>query len=230
METLAEVPEEEAENSGGMENGSMGMEPGVEDRLRKLTLNKSSSSLSQQSGCHQATEQQLSSVQEETVPKLNSEHTMNGLVDQNEQSLDEKTGSATPSVSLPSTPQKDDSTTDLQSTAATLSNNTASPRPNKKLDSSGGDQLRQLLLNTSQAAASSSVAACGGGGVGRSGSPALVAGASSLNNGEITREGRSPSPPEEPKMSTADAQVGEVWSVMHVSSLVPRPIPSFSIN
>ena len=231
VETLAEVPEEETENSGGMENGSIGMESGVEDQLRKLTLNKSASSLSQQSG-HQATEQQqLSIVQEETAAKLNSEHTMNRQpspehVAEDEQlsektssaapsialpstpQKDKKTGSTTPSTSLPSTPQKDDTTTEIQTIAAALSN-AASP-PTKKLDSSSGDQLRQLLLNTNQAATSSSIAAASGGGVGRSTSPGLITGASSLGNGESTREGRSPSPPEEPKMPTADAQVGGV--------------------
>ena len=175
METLAEVPEEETDNSGGMENGNMGMEFGIEDRLRKLMLNRSSSSLSQQSGSNQATEQQqLSSVQEETVAKLNSEHSVNGPVDQNEQPLDEKNGStalstslpstpqkdnktdsAVPSISLPSTPQKDDSTTDSQvaTTTTPSTSNSASPQSKKKLDSSGsgqsGDQLRQLLLTNS---------------------------------------------------------------------------------
>ena len=238
METLAEVPEEETDNSGGMENGNMGMESGIEDRLRKLMLNRSSSSLSQQSGSNQATEQQqLSSVQEETTAKQNSEYSVNGPVDQNEQPLDEKnsstalstsipstpqkddkTDSAVPSISLPSTPQKDDSTTDSQVAATTTpsTSNSASPQSKKKLDISGsgqsGDQLRQLLLSTGQAAA--------GGGVGeRSVSPGgglIITGASSsLSNGEISttssREGRSPSPPsEEPKMSTADAQVSEL--------------------
>lgn len=233
-ETLAEVPEEETENSGGMENGSMGIgiESGVEDQLRKLTLNKSSSSLSQQSG-HQSTEQQLGIVQEEIATKLDSEHMQPSSehVAQNEQlsektmpstsppstpQKDDKTDSAMPSISLPSTPQKDDTATEAQTTVAAQSNS-ASPT-NKKLDSSGGDQLRQLLLNTGQAAASSGsgVAAIGVGGVGRSPSPGLIAGASSLGNGESTREGRSPSPPDEPKMSTADAQVGEVChSFMH---------------
>ena len=220
--TLAEVPEEEIENSGGLENGNMGMESGIEDQLRKLTLNKSSSSLSQQSVGNQATEQQqLSNVQEETPTKQNSEHSVNGPVDQNEQPLGEKIGSAAPSISLPSTPQKDDSTRDSQVTAATPStNNSASPRSKKKLDSSGsgqsGDQLRQLLLNTGQAAAASNSGSPSEGGVGeRSVSPGglIITGASSsLSNGEITttssREGRSPSPPsEEPKISTADAQV-----------------------
>ena len=237
VETLAAVPEEDTENSSGMENEDMGMEPGVEDKLRKLTLNKSSSSLSQQSGVNQATEQQLGSVQEEVLTKkLTTEHAVNGSVqvDQNEEPLGEKTGSSaapsislpstpqkdekagvtTPSISLPSTPQKDDSTTDLQTAPAapTLSNSTTASPPNKKLhvdsSGSGGDQLRQLLLNTSQAAAVSSNIGGGEGGVGRSGSPScLIAGA--LSNGDVAREeeGRSPSPPEEPKMSTADAQV-----------------------
>ena len=242
METLAAVPEEDAENSGGMENEGMGMEPGVKDKLRKLTLNKSSSSLSQQSGVNQATEQQLGSVQEEVLRKKltsSSEHAVNGSVqvDQNEEPFGEKTGSSaapsislpstpqkdekagvtTPSISLPSTPQKDDSTTDSQTAPAApmLSNSTTASPPNKKLhvdsSGSGGDQLRQLLLNTSQAAVVSSNIGGGEGGVGRSGSPScLIAGA--LSNGDVAREeeGRSPSPPEEPKMSTADAQVGEL--------------------
>ena len=245
METLAEVPEEETDNSGGMENGNMGMESGIEDQLRKLMLNRSSSSLSQQSGSNQATEQQqLSSVQEETTAKLNSEYSVNGPVDQNEQPLDEKNGStalstslpstpqkddktdsAVPSISLPSTPQKDDSTTDSQVAAtAPSTNNSASPQSKKKLDISGsgqsGDQLRQLLMNTGQASAASSSGSPSGGGVGeRSVSPGgglIITGvSSSLSNGEITttgsREGRSPSPPsDEPKMSTADAQVGRL--------------------
>lgn len=238
METLAEVPEEETDNSGGMENGNMGIESGIEDRLRKLMLNRSSSSLSQQSGSNQTTEQQqLSSVQEEIRTKLNSEHSVNGPIDQNEQPLDEKSGSvpstpqkddktdsAVPSISLPSTPQKDDSTTDSQIAATTTlsTSNSASPQSKKKLDISGsgqsGDQLRQLLLSTGQGAAASNSGSPSGGGVGeRSVSPGgglIITGASSsLSNGEVSttssREGRSPSPPsDEPKMSTADAQVG----------------------
>lgn len=142
MDALVEVPEEETEGSGGMENGCMetgsfgGGVTSVVDQLRKLTLNKSSSSLSQQSG-QQETEQQLNSVQEQTAEKLSSEQTSSGqvsseVVPQNDQ-LCEKSSSTEPSISLPSTPQKDDK---VQSNATPSISLTPTPQEEDKTNTS----------------------------------------------------------------------------------------------
>lgn len=209
METLPEVPEDETEDGVGdgtengnmgtettgnddelkkppLENGSMGTEStGIEDGLRKLTMNKSASQT--QLGSQQRTVD-LSGVRKETTnPERTNEQPpqLSSDVSQDEQPLSENT---TPPVSVPSTPQKEDDVKSATSSYAT---------PTKKLnDSASSDQLRQLLLSTSPAA-------------GRSTSPGLITGSSPLDDGEALRENSSSPvrPPEEPKVSTADAQV-----------------------
>ena len=230
VRTLAEGTEYENEHGGGMENGNRTTTTEstvVKDKLKELSLNKSTS-LTQQSDDRQqvlAAESDEVHMQEEV--KDNGENLGQTLASSEAnqdgtESLVDKTVFAPGTVS---TPNKDTEVATLPSVTASTSAQVKGVNETKvkvnetkvkvnENSSQSSDQLRQLLLNTTNLHVGASAVAVAGGGDGvRSTSPSLLS--PSLlpgdgSSGDGVRESDSPSPvQQEPKRSTADAQVSD---------------------
>lgn len=203
MESLVEVPEDENVDGGGMKNGNGTIESEstitiVEDRLKKLTVKKSTS-LSQQLGSSQPAAG-LTNVQKEVATIVNNEQEDKNS-DDRQPPLSLVADDDNVAALLPSVLQKEGDIREASSTIPTVTTSSSVTSQKKLKDSASGDQLRQLLLS---------------GGGQRSTSPGLLmteTSPSTIGNGvvEEMRDRKSPSPVawtlEEPQKSKADAQV-----------------------